>query len=276
MTADITSVARPRLLLICHDGVPIHSDGIARWLASWGTLAGIVVIHEPARVLRRRLRREWQRVGLRLADALMFRIYYRLRLAQADNDWLDNQLARLRQSYGPLDAATPRLDVATPNSAQAREFMAAARPDLTIALCKTILAERVFSIPSSGTIVFHPGVSPEYRNAHGCFWALASDDLERVGLTVLRIDKGIDTGPVLGYFTASFDEVADTHIRIQHQVLLDNLDAIRSLLLRHVEGAAPPIDVTGRASKEWGQPWLSAYRRWKTRARRRRDARHRA
>jgi len=35
----------------------------------------------------------------------------------------------------------------------------------------------------------HPGICPEYRNSHGCFWALANDDPERVGVTLLQIDK---------------------------------------------------------------------------------------
>ena len=47
----------------------------------------------------------------------------------------------------------------------------------------------------------HPGICPEYRNAHGCFWALANRDLNKVGMTLLRIDKGVDTGPTFGYYT---------------------------------------------------------------------------
>ena len=41
---------------------------------------------------------------------------------------------------------------------------------------------------SLGTFVMHPGICPEYRNAHGCFWALANRDLARVGMTLLRAD----------------------------------------------------------------------------------------
>ena len=79
---------------------------------------------------------------------------------------------------------------------------------------------------SAGTFVLHPGICPEYRNAHGCFWALANRDLDRVGMTLLRVDAGIDTGPVYLHGTCDYDEVRDSHIVIQHRAVVDNLDAI--------------------------------------------------
>ena len=76
----------------------------------------------------------------------------------------------------------------------------------------------------------HPGICPEYRNAHGCFWALATGDTGNAGMTLLRIDRGVDTGPVFGYFRVDAT-LAESHIVIQHRVVLDHLDAIRDTLL---------------------------------------------
>ena len=132
----------------------------------------------------------------------------------------------------------------------------------------------MFQVPSHGTYVLHPGVCPEYRNAHGCFWALASGDLERVGLTLLRIDAGVDTGPIYGYFTYRFDERQESHVRIQQRVLTENLDAIRDRLLEAVAGRAERIDTSGRTSAVWGQPWMTAFARWKWAARRRTGGAH--
>lgn len=158
------------------------------------------------------------------------------------------------------------LEVHTPGSKESQTFIEESRPDFVIALCKNILPERVFSIPRFGTFVFHPGICPEYRNAHGCFWALASGDRERVGMTLLRIDKGVDTGPIFGHFGVVCDENQDTHIQIQNRAVLDNLDALRERLLEIARGIARPIDVSGRQSREWGQPWLTAWLRWKSKA----------
>ncbi len=261
-------MSRPRTVLICHHDAPLHEDGMARWLASWSDLSGIVVIEEPRRMVRKRLRRELARVGLfRLLDVLAMRVYYRLVHAAKDAAWIDRQRAQLRDRYPVLPAATPVVRVSTPSATASQQLIEAARPDLTIALCKSLLAERIFSVPTRGTIVLHPGICPEYRNAHGCFWALASGDVDNVGMTLLRIDRGIDTGPVFGYFRANVDEVHESHIVIQHRMTLDNLDAIKSLLLSICAGDATPIDTRGRASHEWGQPWLSRYLAWKRRAR---------
>ena len=141
-------------------------------------------------------------------------------------------------------------------------------PNLVIARCKTLLQERIYSIPALGTYVLHPGVCPEYRNAHGCFWALASGDHGNVGSTLLRIDRGVDTGPVFGYFRVEAEPRLESHVVTEHRVVLEHLDAIRDRLGEIEAGAATPIDTAGRRSATWGQPWLSAQLRQFRRARR--------
>jgi 16S rRNA U1498 N3-methylase RsmE len=86
-------------------------------------------------------------------------------------------------------------------------------------------------------------------------------------MTLLRIDEGVDTGPVYGYFLPELDEVNESHIVIQHRTVFDNLDAIRQKLEEIGTGKAVPINTAGRESRVWGQPWLSRYIRWKRAAR---------
>ncbi len=259
-----------RTLLICHAGAAIDRDGLARWLGSFSDLAGIIELRETGERQRKRVRRELERVGpLRFLDVLAFRLYYRLRLAAGDAEWEQQLVATLAARY-PTTPAPPVLVTHSPNSPQAEAFIRALAPDVMIARCKTLLAERVFSIPTTGTFVLHPGVCPEYRNAHGGFWALATDDVTNVGVTLLKIDRGIDTGPVYGYFSYPFDEVAESHVVIQQRCLFDNLDAVRDRIEMVHAGDARSIDTRGRASGEWGQPWLTRYFRWKRRARGRR------
>jgi methionyl-tRNA formyltransferase len=219
--------------------------------------------------MRKRIRREFKRVGVwRFADVLAFRLYYKLFLASADRAWEQKKLAELCDLYKDVnDPAT--LITHSPNSPEAEQFIREHRPDIIIARCKTLLKESIFSLAAHGTFVMHPGICPEYRNAHGCFWALANDDLERVGMTLLRIDKGVDTGPVYGYYSYKFAERDESHVRIQHRVVLENLAALKEKLQDIYEGRAVPLDTTGKASATWGQPWLSRYLRWKKRARRR-------
>jgi hypothetical protein len=260
-----------KTLLICHDDAALHREGIARWLASFSELAGVVVLREGRHALWRRVRRELRREGaIRFADGLAFRLYYKLFLAARDKAWRERTLRTLRETYPPVAERTPVLYTRSPNSSEAEQFIAECTPDIVLALCKTLLKPRVFSIPPYGTYALHPGICPEYRNAHGCFWALANDDLGKVGMSLLRIDSGVDTGPVYGHYSYAYDEVAESHIVIQHRVVLENLDRLREKLMAIYAGVATPIDTSGRASAAWGQPWLTSHLKWKHNARRRR------
>ena len=253
-----------RTVLICHQEEELNRIGLARWLSSFSTLAGLLILEDTPRQKRRRISRELKRVGFwRFLDVLAFRLYYVIFLAAHDRDWEKKKLEKLCQRYPEIPDITPVLRTWSPNTPEAREFIRRAAPDLMIARCKILLKEEIFSIPSTGTLVMHPGICPEYRNSHGCFWALANRDLDRVGMTLLRIDRGVDTGPVFGYYSCKYNERTESHMVIQHRTVFDNLDALRQRLQEIFERRAPAIDTSGRQSKAWGQPWLSRYWRWK-------------
>jgi hypothetical protein len=243
-------------------------------------LAGIVLISGDGARKWRVARREIARRGIvAFADALAFRVYSQLRLARQASAWSRGELERLRARYPVSLDGVPTISVTDPNDPRARAFIAGLAPDLIIARCKFILKPDIFELARHGAYALHPGICPEYRNAHGCFWALAERDLGRVGMTLLRIDRGIDTGPVLLQATVPFDEVRESHHVIQGRVVFENLDRIGAALLAVARGQSPAwIDTTGRASNTWGQPRLTTYLRWKLAAYRdrRRLSRHAA
>ncbi|MBX3442521.1 MAG: formyl transferase [Planctomyces sp.] len=259
-----------RTVLICQSDAPLAREGMARWLASCSELAGLIVLDETGGRRWQRIRREARRIGwLRMLDVFAFRVYQRLALAGADAAFCRRQLQDLCERYPPLPADLSVHSDTSPNSAAAVRFLEERQPDVVIASCKHLLKPKVFQIPRTGCFALHPGICPEYRNAHGCFWALAHDDVSKVGTTLLKIDAGVDTGPIYGYFGGAFDEVSETHLMIQRRMTLGNLDAIGRRLREAHQGQARPIDVSGRKSAEWGQPWLTAYLRWKRQARQR-------
>ncbi len=64
-------------------------------------------------------------------------------------------------------------------------------------LCRFgLIAEPVFSAPRLGAINIHSSLLPEYRGVHPVSWALINGE-RRTGVTLHRIDTGIDTGDVL-------------------------------------------------------------------------------
>jgi hypothetical protein len=259
-----------RTVLICQEDAPLTRVAMARWLAASSDLVGLIVLKETGGRRLQRVRREARRIGwLRMLDVLAFRLYQRLFLARRDQHFAELKFEELCAKYPPVQGDLPELVAGSPNSQQAVDFLTRLSPDVVIASCKHILKPKVFQIPRTGAFALHPGICPEYRNAHGCFWALANDDLENVGTTLLKIDAGIDTGPIYGYFRGPFDEVGESHLTIQRKMTLNHLDEIGERLREIHAGRATPIEVTGRKSSEWGQPWLTAYLRWKRQARRR-------
>jgi hypothetical protein len=256
--------------LICHHDDDLNRVALPQWLASFSELVGLIVVHETAKQSRNRIKRELARVGYaRFIDVIGYRVYQRL-FEHSYNVAVEQRiLRRMSAAYLPLSSSLPVIETARVNSPETRSFLQRFHPDLMIARCKVILKPEIFEVPRLGTYVMHPGICPQYRNAHGCFWALAERDLENVGMTLLKIDKGIDTGPVYGSFTYPYDEYAESHIVIQHRAVFENLDKIRDKLLEIDRGVAVPIDTSGRKSNTWGQPWLTRYLGWKYAARKR-------
>lgn len=252
-----------RSVLICHAGDDFDRVGLAAWLASFSQLVGVIVLAETAAQKRARIRREIRRVGLlRFADVVAMRLYQRLILARRDHAWMNRALAILHTRYG-APPPVAQMVVASVNDPAVDAFLRTLEPDLVLARCKQLLKKKLIGIPRLGCFVLHPGICPEYRNAHGCFWAMAERDLGRVGMTLLKIDAGIDTGPVYGYYSYAFDERHESHVAIQYRVVLENLDPLAARFSEIAAGTAQPLDTQDRASSNWGQPWLTRYLRWR-------------
>jgi len=232
------------------------------------SLAGIVLLRDEPGSTFRKLRREYRRVGgIRLLDVIFFRAFYQMSRARKDARWVQSQVEALRSRYGADLSSVPRLLAHHPNEVAVREFISGLQPDFAIARCKYILQPAIFTIPRYGTYALHPGICPLYRNAHGCFWALADRDLAHVGMTLLRVDEGIDTGPMYLQASYPFDEQRESHVVIQHRVVLENLDAISHTLRAVRNDAARPFTLRGERSVNRGQPWFTAWLRWKRHAR---------
>lgn len=252
-----------RLVLIC-SGSRLNSEVLPAFLATRFELVGMVLVQDRRRDRLSRIRYEWRRSRFRIIDVLAYRLYYRLVCAHRDRS--DDYVTGLLSRYPPA-AAMPVFTTSNVNSPEATRFLESLEPDVGVAACKTLLSREVFDVPRHGTFVVHPGIVPEYRNSYGCFWALARRDLDRVGASLLRIDEGVDTGLVYGYYTTSFDERTESHIAIQERVVYENLEQIGDDLREVVEGDRQSIDTSRRVSRAWGQPRLTDYLRWRRAAR---------
>lgn len=79
------------------------------------------------------------------------------------------------------------------------------RPDIVISVrFSLIFPQRVIEAVPRGIINVHPGPLPGYRGLFAPFWQMLRGERE-LGCAVHLVDKGIDTGPVLGTAWVPFD-----------------------------------------------------------------------
>jgi methionyl-tRNA formyltransferase len=89
--------------------------------------------------------------------------------------------------------------VLCPNNLKSEEFISELKSrgaDLFVVVAFRILPEEVFSIPSLGTYNIHASLLPRFRGPAPIQRAIAAGETE-TGITVFRIDRGIDTGNVV-------------------------------------------------------------------------------
>lgn len=73
----------------------------------------------------------------------------------------------------------------------------------------TIFSQALIDLPVHGTINLHAGRLPAYRGGSPLQWQIINGEA-RAGISVIRMDAGIDTGPILG--EESFDIPAGSDI----------------------------------------------------------------
>jgi methionyl-tRNA formyltransferase len=82
-------------------------------------------------------------------------------------------------------------------SESSQEFIAKVKPDAIVIIAYgQIIPARLLDIPRLGWINVHASLLPKYRGAAPIQWAIINGET-RTGVTTIRIDAGLDTGPTL-------------------------------------------------------------------------------
>ena len=96
-----------------------------------------------------------------------------------------------------LARGAPLLQPTTLRSPEALEQLVAWRPDMIIvAAFGQLLRLEVLDLPPHGCLNIHGSLLPRYRGAAPIPAAILAGD-EITGVTIMRMDEGLDTGPIL-------------------------------------------------------------------------------
>lgn len=100
----------------------------------------------------------------------------------------------------------------------AHQWVAEQRPDLLVlAFVTEIVPQTMIELATWGGINFHPSLLPAYRGGSAMNWALINGEKE-TGVTIHKIDAGIDTGPII----------------IQEKVSIEPDDTVKSLYFNKI------------------------------------------
>lgn len=95
----------------------------------------------------------------------------------------------------------------------------------------TIFQRQTYEIPEFGTINLHAGRLPEYRGGSPLNWQILAGEPE-AGISVIRVNDGIDSGPVLADGTFPIeptDDIASVHEKANHLFCRLVVDVIAKL-----------------------------------------------
>lgn len=169
---------------------------------------------------------------------------------------------QIMAQYALDDSAIPRdhvIDVASVNDSATLEILEKFLPRVILVNGTRILEEKTLRATAATVLNTHVGITPLYRGVHGGYWALASGDPEHFGVTVHKIDNGIDTGDIVAQTRATPTRADNysTYPLLQIAVAIPLLKAaINSALansLEAVKGAG--------TSKLWTHPTAYEYLR---------------
>ena len=92
------------------------------------------------------------------------------------------------------------LPVLQPLKARDEKFISELRelkPDLMVVVAYgQILPQALLDVPAHGCLNVHTSLLPKYRGAAPIQWAIADGNAE-TGVTIMKMDAGLDTGPIL-------------------------------------------------------------------------------
>lgn len=71
-----------------------------------------------------------------------------------------------------------------------------------------IIPQKVFDIPERKTLNIHPSLLPKYRGASPIQSQILNDEKE-IGVSIMQIDEGVDTGPIVAQKTSPLTPLLD-------------------------------------------------------------------
>jgi folate-dependent phosphoribosylglycinamide formyltransferase PurN len=219
-------------------------------------LAGVIVEEGESRF--KFVKRRAKKLGLGKA---LGQIAFRLVVVPLLKVMSRSRVEEILQQFG-LDAspipAAKLTNVASVNSDETIRVLRELQPGVVVVSGTRIIAARVLNCVPALFINMHAGITPMYRGVHGGYWALVENNKEACGVTVHEVDRGVDTGRILGQARIAPNGV-DNFATYGFLQLAAGLPLLKTAIRDACEGQLQALAAPSGESRLWTHPTLGEY-----------------
>ncbi|TWO33978.1 formyl transferase [Seonamhaeicola sediminis] len=215
-----------------------------------------VIIEKPVpkiSLIKRRIRR----LGvLKVVDQLLFQVIVVkvLRILSKRRRKAIKVQNNLKDSISNSNIFT---EVESVNNISTIQLIKDLNPDVIIVNGTRIISKKVLSCTNAVFLNTHVGITPKYRGVHGGYWALVSNDKFNCGVTVHKIDEGIDTGDIYGQ--DSIDVTINDNFTTYPLLQLVKGIVLMKNAIKSLENKTFNTYKNNEISKLWYHPTISQY-----------------
>ncbi len=230
-------------------------------LAQYFTIAQIVF---EAPHTRKMLRYRLKKLGAWIvAGQLAFLVIDRLLIRRQSRPIIERLLNG--HDASPPDGRLPILEVESVNSAEVAALLTKHKPQVVVVTGTGIIAKRILALAPT-FINIHVGITPRYRGVHGGFWAVYEGRPDLAGMTIHRVDPGVDTGAIIAQVPITI-EPTDTYRTLPVKQYLAALHAMSTAVQAALDGTLSTYERSDLESHQWYSPTPGEYWRFMHRLR---------
>lgn len=213
-------------------------------------LVGIIVATGVRRGFVAKARRWWRRYNLiEAASRMLFRIHHRMKRTNARRQDIFRSVLFPEGDSGKMPRPDILYRIESHNSAECIQLLEKLRPDVVAVYGTLIIGKKVIGSVQK-MINVHTGLSPTYRGSDTIFWALHNGEPHNVGVTVHRVDPGVDSGPILARGRPTID-AGDDEERLFAKAVKLGSELLCSAIRREADGTARPVQQDLESGREY-------------------------
>jgi methionyl-tRNA formyltransferase len=120
-----------------------------------------------------------------------------------------------------------------------KEKISLLKPDLiVVAAYAQLIPEEILNLPKYGCLNLHASLLPKYRGSAIIQAAILNGD-EQTGLTIIKMDKGLDTGPIVAQTIIKIDD-NDTAETLYNKLSAMGADFMVETVKKYIAGKITP------------------------------------